>query len=879
MFKNVRKNLKKAGVATLVLAQIASVGVVMPSITASATSITREVENLDRGVVAVKVDKGVFVSWRRLGTEPADTTFSLYRDNQLVTSGAITNFVDEGGTINSVYKVVTNNSTVSKDTKVWENQYIEIPLADTPIEESEPIVDTSGVWFPEYKPGDSTIGDLDGDGEYEIIMKWDPADAKDAASTGRTGNAYIDAYKLDGTHMWRIDMGKNIRAGAHDTQLLVADFNGDGASEMILRTADGTVDGTGAVIGDATKDWGALNSGKNLQGPLYLTAFEGATGKAIDTTEYDPQTGDVSYWGDGYGNRSERYLGTIAWVDGVRPHAVVQRGYYPGKEGGPGRTVVAAYSLENNKLVKKWRFDTMDSGNDQYIGEGNHSMTAGDIDGDGFDEVVSGSLALDHDGSVLWSTGYGHGDAHHLGDFDPRNPGYEYMKVYEGAQNTPGFMGARNQTWGLTVQDAKTGKVLQSHDGIKDTGRGVIANIGYKDKFYVTWGAGSTGYWDSDDNNCGDLGLAMNGRIYWDGGLTDQLQDHVTITKWNNETNKAEPIFVADGTNSINGSKGNWCAQGDILGDWREEFVTYRVLDSKQEEIDVTIKGAQGDVQTKARKTTSTYALRVYTTVEPTQYNFSTFMHDDLYRIGVATYNVAYNQPPHISFYLSDTIDGYTTQPTPNVKLVANKFTEAAFDPSSVSGEVVTPPTPSGDTFGDIGTHWAKSYIEEMAKAGVINGMDDKTFAPDSQITRSQFIKLVVATLGLDTSAAYTGTATDVGTHWAAGYIQAAEQAGLIDASFIADGKLSPDSNITREEMASLVARAAKAKNVDIGASADQGNFTDNDAISAWAKDDVVFAAKLGIVNGMDDGSFSPKAEATRAQAAVMMSRLLAKIK
>lgn len=687
------KKAKKVALSALIVAQLASVGVVMPTMSVGATSITREVENLDRGVVAVKVDGGVFVSWRRLGTEAPETTFSLYRDNQLVTSGAITNFVDAGGSASSKYKVVTNNATVSKEVSVLANNYVEIPLAETPEFKGNPVIDTTGAWYPEYAPGDSTVGDLDGDGEYEIVMMWNPADAKDSATVGSTGIVYIDAYKMDGTHMWRIDMGKNIRAGAHDTQLLVADFNSDGKAELIVRTADGTTDAKGTVIGDANADWGALNSGKNLQGPLFLTAFDGATGTIIDTVDYDPQTVsegvDHMYWGDNYGNRSERYLGTIAWIDGVKPHAVVQRGYYPGKDTGPGRTVIATYTMENNKLVKKWRFDTMDGDNASHIGAGNHSMTAGDIDGDGYDEIISGSLAIDHDGKALWDTGYGHGDAHHLGDFDPTNEGLEYQKVYEGAYDAPGFMGARNQTWGLTVQDAKTGKILISHDGVKDTGRGMIGNIGYKDKYYVTWGAGSTGYWASDDTNCGDMGLAMNGRIYWDGDLQDELQDHVTISKWNDAAGKSEAIFVADGCKSINGTKGNINAQADMFGDWREEMITYTVIDKKEEMVPYKIQTALGEAEVQAKKSTSKYALRIYTTTIPTEYNFSTFMHDDIYRIGAATYNVAYNQPPHISFYMSDNpnlAQKYTTQPTPNVKLVANNYTEAAFDPNSVSG-------------------------------------------------------------------------------------------------------------------------------------------------------------------------------------------------
>lgn len=721
MFKKFKKTVKKAALFMAVVAQLASVSMFMPSMSAGATPITRQVENLDRGVVAVKTNDGVFVSWRRLGTEAPDTNFALYRDGQLVTNGAVTNFVDKDGTKDSTYIVATNNATMSKPVKVLEDQYIDIPLQDTPVSEE---YDIYTLTFATYAPGDSTLGDLDGDGEYEIIMMWNPSNAKDAATTGATDKVFIDAYKLDGTRLWRIDMGVNIRAGAHDTQLLCADFNSDGKAELVLRTADGTVSGTGQVIGDGSKNWAELNAGKNLQGPLYLTAFEGATGAILDSVEFDPQTpqtNDVPGWdfGDGYGNRSERYLGTIAWLDGVKPHVVEQRGYYPGKDAGPGRTVISTYELNSsNKLVQKWRFDTVDGDNSKYIGQGNHSMIAGDVDGDGYDEIISGSLAMDHDGKVLWCTGYGHGDAHHLSDFDPTNPGYEYVKCYEGGEVPAATdLGAtENQIWGTTMQDAKTGKIMQTHNGIKDTGRCMVANIGYKDKYYVMWGAASSGYWDSDKNSAGDLGLAMNGRIYWDGGLTDQLQDHVTISKWNDAAGKAETIFTADG-NSINGTKGNVNLQADIIGDWREEIVTYKQVDQTEETIKIAVESAGGR-EYDFKKIVPQYVLRVVTTTIPTDYNFSTFMHDDLYRIGAATYNVAYNQPPHISFYLSDTIDGYKEQPTPNVTLVPNNFTEDAFDSSKLSA---APSAPSdSNSSASTGSSEVKLVIDSTT--ATING-------------------------------------------------------------------------------------------------------------------------------------------------------------
>ncbi|MCC8135451.1 MAG: hypothetical protein LIO40_02065 [Ruminococcus sp.] len=562
MLKNLKRNIRKAGIFSLVLAQIAACGIIAP-LTAGASAgaaMTRQMENLDRGVVAVKTDEGVFVSWRRLATEPADTTFTLYRNDEVVAEDVITNFVDEGAGLDDKYTVVANGK-MSDTVSVLEDQYIEIPLGETPEYTGSAVTSRDGVYYPGYTPGDATYGDLDGDGQYEIIMLWSPDDAKDAATTGQTGKVYVDAYKLDGTQLWRIDMGYNIRAGQHDTMLCVADFDSDGKAEMILRTADGTTDAAGNVVGDASKgetyesSWAAQSSGKNLLGPLYVTAFDGETGTIIDTIDYYPNndgTMQTCYsFGDDFGNRSERYNGTIANIHGTYPSVVLTRGYYFGKNISTpnGRTGAMAVSLRNGKLTTDWTFDTANSGYEKYIGQGNHQIEAGDVDG-----IFYGALAGDDDGSILWCTFQEHGDAMHLGDFDPTKEGLEFMKVYEdysadssvfdltGTELSP-FITANTifknsaaaeasgasttqHMWGQTLQNAATGEIYQIHNGIKDTGRGMIANIGYGDSFYVMWGAGSSGYWDNEGNELGDLDLSMNSRIYWDGDLQDELQDH-----------------------------------------------------------------------------------------------------------------------------------------------------------------------------------------------------------------------------------------------------------------------------------------------------------------------------------------------------------------
>ena len=903
MIKKLKSNVKKALAVSVVLSQVATCGIIAPQMASAAntTDTARMMENLSRGTVAMKTDDGVYISWRRLATEPADTQFTLYRNKEKVAEGAITNFVDEGGTVNDRYTVVKNGETMSESVSVWENNYIDIPLAETP-ESNVMLSDRNGYYYGSYTPGDSSFGDVDGDGEYEIIMMWNPSNAKDAATTGQTDKVFIDCYEMDGTQLWRIDMGYNIRAGAHDTQLMVADFNLDGKAELIVRTADGTTDAAGNVVGDAARgetyeaSWAAMNSGKNLQGPLYLTAFNGETGEIIDTTDYYLNnvqgSNSVSLtFGDDFGNRSERYNGTIAYLDGVKPAVVVGRGYYGGKpEIAPGRTAIATYSLENNQLEMIWKWDTNDSGNDVYIGQGNHQIEAGDVDNDGKDEIFLGAITWDDDGSILWCTGYGHGDAMHLGDFDPTNEGLEFMKVHEEGEHAYNTelggdtaIGATTaQIWGMVVQDAETGQILQTHNGIKDTGRGMIGNIGYGDSYYVAWGAGSTGYWDNEGNNLGDLGLAMNGRIYWDGDLQDELQDHVQITKWNDDTKSVDTLLdgASQGALSINGSKGNVNLQGDFIGDWREELVAYTILDSTTSESTITIQGDPADplvdnrtpteIEVTVKKTDYQYGLRLYTTNIPTEYNFYTLMHDDIYRNSSSAYNNCYNQPPHISWYMNDKIEGstYTTQPETNIQLVSNSYTEAAFDEALLpeGGSSTTDPDTEGTPFTDIAGHWGESFITEMYQKGVINGMTETTFEPETTITKGEFIKLISASLGLEMEEAVEGE------HWAVPFVDAAVAAGLVNEAITLDNL---DEQITREQMASIVAKAAAYAGVDTtGGSVE--NFTDADTISDWAVEDVAAAVQTGIVQGNEDGTFAPLQTATRAEAATMMSRLLA---
>ena len=472
---------------------------------------------------------------------------------------------------------------------------------------------------PTYSPNDASVGDLDGDGEWEIVLKWDPSNAKDASNSGATGRVFIDAYKLNGTQLWRIDLGKNIRAGAHDTQFVVYDFDGDGRAEVALRISDGTIDGTGAVIGDGEKDW-RDGGGRNLTGPLWLAVFDGQTGALLDKVDYDPQNVGLEtsyYFGDNYGNRSERYNACVAYLDGEKPYMVFQRGYYGGRDNGPGRTVLAAYSFENGKITQYWRFDTMDEGNEKYIGQGNHNISVADGDNDGCDEIYLGSLTIDHDGSVLWCSGRGHGDAMHLGDFDPSHEGLEFFTVHESGP------------YGFTIFDAATGEVLHDIPGSKDTGRGIIVNAGpFRGSYIVNVGSGARriNSFGEDASDVGDYG--QNFRIYWDGDLYDELLGGTGIA---GHSDKGEYIALFDAAEydcaSNNGTKSNPCLTADIFGDWREEVI-YRKADNS--------------------------AIRIFTTTAASDFALPSLMTDHVYRMGVVWQNSSYNQPPHIGYYLGD---------------------------------------------------------------------------------------------------------------------------------------------------------------------------------------------------------------------------------
>ncbi|MFC9711420.1 rhamnogalacturonan lyase [Paenibacillus sp. NPDC056933] len=613
-----KRTLWTAGVSLLSSALlVTSLGLGNTPVTHAAGA--RQMEFLDRGVVAVKTGTGVFVSWRLLGTEGSNVSFNVYRDGTKVNASPITNSTnlqDASGTSSSKYTVRAvvsgTEQAASAAASVWGNHYLSVPLS-VPAGGTTP----DGVAYT-YSANDASAGDLDGDGEYELIVKWDPSNSKDNSQSSYTGEVFMDAYKLNGTRLWRISLGKNIRAGAHYTQFMVYDLDGDGKAEVAMKTADGTRDGTGVVIGDASKDYRNL-SGYVLSGPEFLTIFNGQTGKALSTVNYEPARGNVSDWGDNYGNRVDRFLAAIAYLDGERPSLVMARGYYT-------RTVLVAYNWRNGQLTKQWTFDSNTSGNSGYAGQGNHNLSVADVDGDGKDEIIYGAMAVDDNGKGLYTTGLKHGDAMHLSDLDPDRAGLEVFQVHETPSNA-----------GVEFRDARTGQLIWGIPTTKDIGRGMAADIDPRYKGAEVWADG--GLYTAKGQKIGTtLPSSTNFGIWWDGDLLRELLDSNRIDKWDYANSKTVNLLTASGVSSNNGTKSTPNLQADLFGDWREEVV-WRTNDSS--------------------------ALRIYTTTAVTDKRIYTLMHDPVYRLGVAWQNVAYNQPPHTGFYLGD---GMSTPPVPNIR-------------------------------------------------------------------------------------------------------------------------------------------------------------------------------------------------------------------
>ena len=589
-------------------------------------------EKLSRGLIGIPTEEGMYFSWRMTLEDAAGLQFDLYRSSNggaeeklnKETIDRTSDFLDRtvDYTVDNRWTLKATTGEVATWTRLKgeeRNPYLSIPICKP--EDGE----IAGEPFT-YTANDCSVGDLDGDGEYEIILKWSPSNSKRPPQRGFTGNTYLDAYKMDGTRLWRIDLGPNVRSGAATTNFLVFDFDGDGCAEICCKTGDGTVDGLGHRIGDAQVDWRTWDKksptyGKIVNGPEYLTVFEGRTGKELDSKEYIPTRYPLDGWGgvggncgnDNTGGRSDRFTAGVAFLDGKTPSPVMVRGWY-------GRTVVAAWTFTNGALKHTWTFDSAAPGWETYSGMGNHSVTVADFDGDGCDEICVGAMTVDHDGKGLFTTGLRHGDALHAGRFIPSRQGMQVFGVHE----NEGDNEIVKRTPAVAMFDGATGEIIWQ-DGLgQDAGRGVAADIDPRYDGAECWcNIGGLRRGDTGEIICNRKPDSCNFTIYWDADPLAELLDHVSISKWNWNAESTDLLLKAEGVVSNNGTKGNPCLSGDILGDWREEVIW------------------PSEDQTE---------LRIYSTTIPAVDRRATWMNDRQYRLAIAWQNVAYNQPPHPSF-------------------------------------------------------------------------------------------------------------------------------------------------------------------------------------------------------------------------------------
>ncbi|TMR21293.1 rhamnogalacturonan lyase [Nonomuraea turkmeniaca] len=728
-------------------------------------------EHLDRGLVAASTSQGVFLSWRLLGDEVTGAgatgmegaDFRVYRDGRpIATVTDSTNYLDTAGTGSAEYRVAPivkgREGRRSAAATPWLKSFYDLQLKK-PADGVSP----AGEAYT-YSANDLSVGDVDGDGQYEYVVKWDPSNSKDVSQRGYTGNTYLDTYELDGTLRWRLDLGVNIRSGAHYTQFLVYDFDGDGRSEMMLKTAPGSkmirygrdgeivseryvtmpeqdvksgyshaddyrksaADYFDHVVGMFEKwhehpevvagRWPATleqafgiaakhqyplsheaavdlatyfvdvyapsRSGNNrlrefagfvITGPEYLSVLDGATGKELQTIHYKPGRGDDGLlWGDYAmgriepGNRVDRFLSAVAYLDGKRPSAVFARGYYT-------RTTLVAYDWNGRKLKEVWYVDSghapmanpfnasphgVPGSNPEYADlttQGFHSMSVADVDADGRQEIVYGAATIDDDGDLLYSSfaegppqsnvpgqnvRLGHGDAMHVGDLDPGHPGLEIWTVHEGGAWAP---------YGWAMRDAATGKVLFGGYSGRDTGRGMVGDIDPAIRGLEAWSSMppnqeiQAGLWSARGEHLGRTTPGTNMSIRWAADMTTQLINGTATTVLQTPTIddwKRGTVLTAEGTLTNNWTKGNPGLVADVFGDWREEMLT-RTADSS--------------------------AIRIFLSTEVTDRKLYTLMHDPQYRVEVARQQTGYNQPAYPSFYLGSDLD-WSRVPVPRFR-------------------------------------------------------------------------------------------------------------------------------------------------------------------------------------------------------------------
>lgn len=602
-------------------------------LTGMSITAQRRMDKLDRGLTAVKTDGGVFTSWRIFGEDTDAVRFNLYRDGTLLNSEplAVSNFTDPAGTADSKYvvKAVVSGSETesSKEVTPLANDYLEIKIAPYPSED--------------YEPNDATIADLDGDGEMEVIIKLRSLnDIKNSYPVDATEFDVIHAYKLDGTLLWWISAGPNmVDFQSNELNIAAYDWDGDGRAECILRGGDGMVihqaDGEEYVVGDPTQNTrNQLGQGGGgyftRVGNEYLIYMDGLTAKPYSVTDYPLprfEQGETSLkdaWGDDYGHRSNKHFYGAPYLDGRNPSIFIARGIYT-------RHKMIAYDVDpaTHELKERWRWNCNTSGSAWY-GQGYHNYSVADVDWDGRDELVFGSMVIDDNGKGLSTTGLGHGDSHHVGDFNPYIYRSEIVACNEDNPNN-------------NYRDATTSQIYYRTTGSNDDGRAIAGNFtnDFPGASFIT--ARDAASLISCVTNAhiptatatGDV--AENFRIFWDGDLLDETFNYENGKDTNGTIYKygKGKIKVFEGTKTNNDTKGTPCMQADIFGDWREEVIL-RSDDNK--------------------------SIRIYTTTIPTEHSIYTLLHDPQYRNAMVWQMNGYNQTPHVSYFLGE-LEGITQAP------------------------------------------------------------------------------------------------------------------------------------------------------------------------------------------------------------------------
>ena len=637
----------------------------------------RHTDQLDRGLVAVPTGSAGSstrntVTWRRLADEYFGVTYNLYKNGSKVASNLTTTcYNDESNAPSTTtYQVaaVVNGVEQTKCTAVtpWpqfvykqgDNRcasgYLDIELAKVYDRDGNDVTEN-------YKPNDAEMADLDGDGQLEIIIK--RLNTYDA-STEQTGVIYpeesrqfvvLDAYDVNwqtgtATLMWRIDCGPNmVSLNSTEIDVIAFDWDEDGKAEVVLRGADNMIvygsDGQTQLytIGNMTVNTRNTFSTTDGQyawthtGAEYLIYMNGQTGALYQKMDFplkrleDGETDLKKAWGDNYGHRSSKYFFGAPFLDGRKASLFLARGIYT-------RHKMMALDLNkgSHEWSERWSWNCNDS-NSPWYGNGYHNFVIADVDEDGRDEIVYGSMVIDDNGKGLSTTGYGHGDAQHVGDFDPYRKGLEFFGCLE-----------EKPYYGSSYRNATTSESYYKKTSTGDDGRALMANI-YNEYPGSLGRSSSMDTWLSSvkdveisgieniSNDKGDGNHHLNFRIYWDGDLCSEILDSPGTESYAGIVKPGTGrIFLTDKGGSMNnGSKNNPCFQGDIIGDWREEIVL--------------------------RNGTN---LRVFTTGAGTNYSLPCLWNDHQYRQAMVWQMMAYNQPPHTSYFVGE-LEGITQAPPP----------------------------------------------------------------------------------------------------------------------------------------------------------------------------------------------------------------------